>query len=101
MYTPFKYLIDYKKNCIIFHLNYWFYLYIKVVYLKSKFYKLYSFFISVKAKVVVKYLLKKLFKQILHKNFNILYLGDNKIAIELAHKKLFFTKLINKNTIVS
>jgi ribosomal protein S3 len=101
MYTPFKYLIDYKKNCIIFHLNYWFYLYIKVVYLKSKFYKLYSFFISVKAKVVVKYLLKKVFKQILHKNFNILYLGDNKIAIELAHKKLFFTKLINKNTIVS
>lgn len=100
MYTPFKYFLDYKKNCITFHLNYWFYLYIKVVYLKSKFYKLYSFFISIKTKVVIKYLLKKLFKQIWNKNFKIVYLGGNKITIELAQKKTFFAKLINKQRAV-
>lgn len=94
LYSPFKYLIDYKNNTIIFYLNYWFYLYTKVSFLKSKFYKFYSIFINIKTKILIKYLLKKLFKSILTQNYRISYLTDNKLKVELVKKNFSFTKLL-------
>ena len=94
LYTPFKYLLDYKNNSLTFYLNYWFYLYTKVAFLKSKFYKFYNVFINLKSKILIKYLLKKMFKLLPNQNFRITHFADNKLTIELVKKKLSFSKLL-------
>ena len=93
LYTPFKYLLNYKNNTITFYINYWFYLYVKISYLKSKFYNFYSLFINIKTKILVKYLLKKMFQTINNKNFSVAYLDENKLVVSLSAKKSNFSKL--------
>ena len=93
LYTPFKYLLNYKDNTISFYINYWFYLYVKISYLKSKFYNFYSIFINIKTKILIKYLLKKMFQNINNKSFSVAYLDENKLIVTLSTKKTNFSKL--------
>lgn len=86
-YTPFKYLIDFKLKNIILYLNYWFYIYIRIAFFKSKLYNFYKLFVNIKTKIIMKYLLKKLFKRIYYKKFDVIYLEDNKVCIQLANEE--------------
>lgn len=97
LYTPFKYLLNYKNNTITLYLNYWFYLYLKISYLKSKFYNFYSLFINIKTKILIKYLLGKLFKSFITKNFTLTYVDDNKLVIGVSPKKAIFSKLFQNS----
>ena len=93
-YTPFKYLLVLKRNIIIFYINYWFYLYSKIRFLKSKIFNLYKIFINIKTKILVRYLLKKMVQSILNTKFKILYFKNNKLIIKLNIKKLNFSTLL-------
>lgn len=92
-YTPFKYLLNFQTNSLILYLNYWFYIYIRVAFLKSKLYNFYKLFINIKTKILIKYLLKKLFKRIHGSKFNLIYLDDNKIVVQLLNYSNRYTLL--------
>ncbi len=93
-YTPFKYLLGLKHNIITFYINYWFYLYSKIRFLKSKIFNLYKIFINIKTKILIRYLLKRMVQSILNTKFKILYFKNNKLIIKLNIKKLNFSRLL-------
>jgi len=97
LYTPFKYVLNYKTNILTCYLNYWFYLYTKVSFLKSKFFSFYKIFIKIKTKILVKYLINKMFEKNSNNNkFNVLLDKDNSFHIKLSDIKTISYKNLNK-----
>ena len=80
-YTPFKYVIDLKSQSLTLHLNYWFFLYFKMCSIKSKFYDFYQLFVTIKIKILLKYVFKKMFRKAWLNQFKVKQLGSNKISI--------------------
>lgn len=96
-YTPFKYVLNYQTNTLTFYLNYWFYLYTKISFLKSKFFNFYKLFIKIKTKIIIKYLVNKMFKQKFNHKFTLLLNQDNQLSLKLSDIKPISYKKINKS----
>lgn len=103
IYTPFKYVINLKKENIVIYLNNWFFFFIRVMFLKLKSYSFYKNFLIIKLKLLLNILTKQLFgKPYLHK-YNIQLLAKNKIEItkvsslkSLNYKSIYLYKDFNK-----
>lgn len=81
LYTPFKYVIDSKTHSLIFYINYWYFLYLKMCFLKSRFFNFYKIYTDIKIKMLIQYVFKKLFKEYWLAKFNIQYLENNKLLL--------------------
>ncbi len=85
-YTPFKYIYNISQKLLILGLNYWFYLYLKICFLKKYTHDACNIFLKIKIKSIIKYLLKKIFKNIFNIKFNLIYI-NNTIKILLSFIK--------------
>lgn len=97
LYTPFKYIINLKDNTLLLFLNYWFYLYLKISFFKSRIYNFYSLFVNIKIKILLKYVFRKLFQTSFKKQFTLMYKEDNKFLLKWSKSNVNYTKLINQS----
>ncbi len=73
-YTPFKYMYNIKEQFLALDINYWFYLYLKISFLKKYTINICSIFMEIKTKTLIKGLINKIYK--LNSKFNINYVGS-------------------------
>ena len=64
LYTPFKYVINIKSKELTLYLNYWFFSYLRISFIKSRFFNFYKLFLHIKIKILLKYVFKKLFSNV-------------------------------------
>ena len=93
LYTPFKYIIDVKQKQLILYLNYWFFSYLRVSFMKSRFFNFYKLFINVKIKILLKYIFKKLLPKTWYNKFKINYSNNNIFIIGVVPKSNVFLSL--------
>lgn len=84
LYTPFKYIVNFNDNTIIFFLNYWYYLYFKVSFIKSRDFNLYSTLIKLKTKIYLRYLIPKLFEETDIYRYSLNLVNNNKLILKLS-----------------
>lgn len=91
-YTPFKYDIDSKTQTLIIHLNYWFFLYFKISYIKSRYYNLYQEFINLKVKILLQYVFQKKFANVWLSKFTVLLEKNNKLILKpISNSNTYFS----------
>ncbi len=99
-YSPFKYIINFNNNTIIFFVNYWYYLYLKVSVLKSKSYGLYSSLLKIKIRVFLRHNLRKLLNKVDNYRYSLTIINNNRLLLKLTdnyknykdkERQLFFT----------
>lgn len=81
-YTPFKYYINPKTQALIIHLNYWFFLYFKIAYLKARYYNLYQEFINLKIKILLQYVFQKKFVNAWLSKFTVVLEKNNRLVLK-------------------
>jgi hypothetical protein len=88
LYTPFKYVLNLKNSTISFSLNYWFYLYVRICFLKKYNFNLYKIYLNIKLKIILKYIINKIFKNLFLFRFSLIYHDNNKLLIQLTNNTL-------------
>lgn len=95
-YVPFKYIIDPLNKSLILSLNYWYFIYLKISFFKSRTYNFYKLFSKMKIQIIIHYVFKKIFKDLLLKEYQIKYLTANTLAITVKDKPISYF-LMKKN----
>lgn len=96
LYTPFKYTINLKTNLLVFYLNYWSFLYLKIISFKLRSYQFYEFFLKLKINIFLKHLFLKLSKKYLLKKFMLSYTIDNKFIIKMINVRINYLEINRK-----
>ena len=93
LYTPFKYVINIKSKELTLYLNYWFFSYLRISFIKSRFFNFYKLFLHIKIKILLKYVFKKLFSNIWYNKFKIGYANNNTFTVSIIPKLNVFSSL--------
>ena len=80
-YTPFKYSIELDTKSLIFHINYWFFVYIRMCGLKSKFYTFYRNYVDIKMHMLLEHVYRDVFKGEWLNGFDVNSLDNNKLKV--------------------
>ncbi len=96
LHTPFKYILDFKNGSLVLFLNYWHYLYIKIMFLKSRFFSLYKFYLDAKVKSILNYSFYYLYKRFLFRKFKVQQLSNNILTIKMLPPKIRTYKIIRR-----
>ncbi len=99
MYTPFKYVLNFKNLTISFSLNYWFYLYVRLSFFKTYNFDLYKLYLNVKLKIILKYFLDKMFREFFIFKFSVNYAHDNTLLVKLIKDESNIYNIKSFNTI--
>lgn len=112
LYTPFKYSIDKINKVIVLNLNYWFYIYLRVSFLKTRLISSYKFFLLFKLFNFLKYFFRRFifkFSKLIKKRFWKIYnlptmlthiklknISNNGFLIKFESLKINYLKSLNR-----
>lgn len=97
LYTPFKYVANPQTKTLTLYFNYWFYIYVKAVFLKLKHFSLYLLFLKIRINLLLVNIFKDFFKDFYLLSYKAILLPNNSLMITANSSRINYLNSINKH----